>query len=103
MIAKATPFNLGDEKAIEKLIWDENLHLNHVILPPRDGLPIHDTNSNVYLILIRGNMSLRLAEGEAKKYQRGQILQIPNQTQMELTNQDEDVLEFFIVKAPAPK
>lgn len=39
---------------IEKVIADENLHFNHImILNKNEGLPEHFSNSNVYMIVVK--------------------------------------------------
>jgi quercetin dioxygenase-like cupin family protein len=62
-----TVFNLAkaDCKTIEKVVVDENLHYLHMILPQGDGLPEHYSNSNVYMTVIRGRLSIRLNEETA--------------------------------------
>lgn len=62
-----TVFKLAkaDCKTIEKVVVDENLHYLHMILPQGDGLPEHYSNSNVYMTVIRGRLSIRLNEETA--------------------------------------
>lgn len=103
MIEKVFDYCLGNGKKIEKLIWDENIHLNHIIIPNGEGLPVHYSNSNVYLIINDGELSIKLGEQSINKYEKGKILTIPEDTKMELKNETCDRLEVFIIKAPAPQ
>lgn len=100
-----TVFELAktDCKTIEKVVVDENLHYLHMIFPQGDGLPEHYSNSNVYMTVIRGRLSIRLNEETAHEYQAGSLLKIPFQTKMNVVNQYSDVLELIVVKAPAPQ
>ena len=93
----------GDAKAVEKVIFDENLHYLHLILPKDDGLPEHFSNSNVYMTVIRGTLSIRLGEEEACEYPEGTLVRIPVGTKMNIRNFSEAALELIIVKAPAPR
>jgi len=68
-----------------------------------DGLPEHFSNSNVYMMVIRGILSLQLNEQDVHQYVKGDILNIPYNTKMNVRNNHEDILEIFVVKAPNPK
>ncbi|MBI9009118.1 MAG: cupin domain-containing protein [Tenericutes bacterium] len=102
MIEKLFNCAQTDEFAIEKVIWDEFLHYNHVVLPNGQGLPEHLSNSNVYMLVMRGTLSLRLDQQEEQSYPKGSLLKIPNKVVMNVYNTHEEVLEITIVKAPAP-
>jgi quercetin dioxygenase-like cupin family protein len=102
MIEQVFRFSTGDEKAVEKLIFDENLHYIHLVLNKNDGLPEHYSNSNVYMTVLRGILSIRLDEQPQKEYTAGTLLKIPFETKMNVNNLNEQVLELIIVKAPAP-
>jgi len=68
-----------------------------------EGLPEHFSNSNVYMTVIRGTLSIGLDEQEIHEYGSGTLLKIPYQTKMNVKNLHTDTLELIIVKAPAPK
>lgn len=92
----------GEGKVIGRVIADENVHYNHMILPAGEGLPLHKTNSNVYMTVIRGALTITLDGGEAAKYQSGTVLKLPQGAEMFARNEDGEVLELTVVKAPAP-
>ncbi len=102
MVEKIYKFSSSEDKLIEKLIDDENLVLNHVVLSAEDSLPQHFSNSNVYLVIIRGEMAVELNEQAPNSYKAGSIVNIPYNTKMSIANQANSPLEFFIVKAPNP-
>ena len=93
----------SNKKLIEKIISDENLDLNHVIFYKGDALPEHYSNSNVYLIVVAGKITVQLNNQDEHSYSAGSIVNVPYKTKMNISNQQEEVLEFFIVKAPSPK
>lgn len=103
MIEKSYSFSIDDTKNVEKLIDDEPVLINHMIFPKGEGLPEHYSNSNVYMIIVRGIMTLKLDEQEPQKYTHGQIVSIPYHTKMNVINFDEGILEFFVVKSPNPR
>ena len=102
MIEKQFSFTQADEKVIERIISDENLDINHMILTKSEALPQHYSNSNVYMLVVRGTITLQLDEQEEHNYPRGSIITIPYKTKMNVSNQFEETLEFFVVKAPSP-
>lgn len=103
MLEKHYKYAITEEKTIERIIDDSNIHLNHMVLTTGTGLPEHFSNSNVYMVLIRGNMSIKLNEDETQLYCAGDIINIPFNTKMNVNNQHEEVLEFFVIKSPNPK
>lgn len=93
----------SDEKAIERIVQDENIHLYHMVLPGGESFPEHFANATVYMTVIRGRLSIDLGLQETHEYSRGDILKIPQGTKMRGYNQQDDVLELLIVKSPAPQ
>lgn len=103
MVEKIYKISTGDEKAVEKVIYDENIHYLHMVFNQGEGLPEHFSNSNVYMTVIRGTLSIGLNEQEIHKYTRGTLLKIPINTKMNVKNLDDGTLELIVIKAPAPK
>lgn len=102
MIEKTFEISTGNERSIEKVIQDENIHYIHMIFGKDEGLPEHFSNSVVYMTVVRGTLSIGLDDQKIHKYEAGSVLKIPFQTKMNVGNKDADVLELIVVKAPAP-
>jgi quercetin dioxygenase-like cupin family protein len=102
MLEKKYILTQSNKKVIEKVISDDFVHYNHMILPLGERLPEHYSNSNVYMFVVRGTLSIRLDDQEEHKYVKGSLLKIPNKVKMNVYNNDEEVLELTVVKAPAP-
>lgn len=102
MIEQVYKISTINEKAIEKVIYDENLHYLHMVFNKDQGLPEHFSNSNVYMTVVRGTLSIDLNDQEIHKYSNGTLLKIPVNTKMNVKNLDDDTLELIVVKAPAP-
>jgi quercetin dioxygenase-like cupin family protein len=96
-------FNQSDEKLIEKIIDNDEVMINHMILNTGERIPEHNSNSNVYMIVVRGFLSLQLAENPAKQYEHGSIIHIPYGIKMNITNSSKEQTEFFVIKAPSPR
>lgn len=97
-------YNMTDstERTVEMLISDENVHYLHMIFNKEEGLPEHFSNSNVYMTVLKGTLSIRLDEQETHEYKQGTVLKIPFKTKMNVGNKHEELLELIVVKAPAP-
>ncbi len=102
-IEKSYLFAKTDVKVVERIIDDEHAAINHMVLAKHDFLPEHFSNSNVYMIVVRGTLSLQLGDQQPHAYPSGSIVAIPYNIRMNVSNQDEPVLEFFVIKAPSPK
>lgn len=92
----------NNKKKVEMLISDENVHYLHMIFNKDEGLPEHYSNSNVYMTVLQGTLSIALDEQEVHEYSKGTVLQIPFETKMNVNNKHEEILELIVVKAPAP-
>ena len=103
MIEKMYTLSRGDEKAVEKVLFDENVHYLHMVFNKGEGLPEHFSNSNVYMTVVRGKLSIGLGGQEIREYTSGTLLKIPFKTKMNVRNLHVDTLELIVVKAPAPK
>ena len=103
MVEQIFSLSRGNEKAVEKVIFDENLHYLHMVFNKTEGLPEHFSNSNVYMTVVRGKLSIGLNDQEIHEYEAGTLLKIPFQTKMNVKSLNEETLELIVVKAPAPK
>lgn len=99
MVEKVFNLTLGNEKVVEKIVMDENVHYIHMIFNKGEGLPEHYSNSNVYMTVIRGILSIGLDEQEVHEYKQGTLLKIPVNTKMNVSNKHDEVLELIVVKA----
>lgn len=103
MVEKVFKLSGGNEKTVEKVIFDENVHYLHMIFNKGEGLPEHFSNSNVYMTVIKGVLSIGLNEQEIHEYPNNTLLKIPINTKMNVKNLHDDILELIVVKSPAPK
>jgi quercetin dioxygenase-like cupin family protein len=102
MVEQIFKLSRGNKKSVEKVIFDENLHYLHMVFNKTEGLPEHFSNSNVYMTVVRGKLSIGLNDQEIHEYDAGTLLKIPFRTKMNVKNLHEETLELIVVKAPAP-
>ena len=102
MVEQVYQLETGDKKVVEKVNMDENIHYIHMVFNKDEGLPEHYSNSNVYMTVVRGKLSIALDDQEIHVYEEGTLLKIPENTKMNVKNLNELVLELIVVKAPAP-
>lgn len=102
MIEKIFQMTQSNDHTIEKIIADDNVHFNHMILNKNEGLPEHFSNSNVYMTVVRGQLFIALDEQEFHEYRAGAVLKIPKGIKMNVKNFHDNTLELIVVKAPAP-
>lgn len=103
MIEEAFKLSNGSERTVEKIVQDENLDYIHMIFYKNEGLPIHYSNSNVYMTVLQGRLSISLDDQDSQQYSTGTLLKIPYHTKMNVQNLHEETLELIVIKAPAPR
>jgi quercetin dioxygenase-like cupin family protein len=102
MIEQVFKITMGNDRLVEKVIQDENVHYIHMVFNQDEGLPEHFSNSTVYITVLRGKLSIGLDDKALNHYNAGTVLKIPFNIKMNVKNLDDEVLELIVVKAPAP-
>lgn len=102
MVEKIYQMTNSDSRTVEMLISDENVHYLHMIFNKGEGLPEHFSNSNVYMAVLKGTLSIVLDDQEIHEYKEGTLLKIPFKTKMNVGNKHDEILELTVVKSPAP-
>ena len=102
MIETAFHWMEGAGKIVDRVIQDDNVHYLHMVFPQGEGLPQHVSNSNVYMTVLRGTLSIGLDDQPVHAYAPGTVLVIPQGIGMNVGNKHPDTLELIVVKAPAP-
>lgn len=103
MIEQVFTLISGPDRAVTKVIQDDNLDYIHMLFNKDEGLPLHYSNSNVYMTVIKGTLSIGLDDQEINHYPAGTLLKIPYKIRMDVKNTHDPQLELIVVKAPAPK
>lgn len=103
MIEQMFTLARGPERTVEKVIQGENLDYIHMLFNKDEGLPLHYSNSNVYMTVLQGTLSIGLNDQADHHYPGGTLLKIPYKIKMNVRNTHDDLLELLVIKAPAPK
>ncbi len=103
MIEQVFTLANSKERTVEKVIQDDNLDYIHMLFNKDEGLPLHYSNSNVYMTVLAGRLSISLDEQETAVYPAGTLLKIPYKTKMNVRNLHDDQLELIVIKAPSPR
>ena len=103
MIEEVFTLARSPERTVEKVIQDDNVNYIHMIFNKDEGLPLHYSNSNVYMTVLQGTLTIGLNDQEDHHYSVGTLLKIPYKIKMNVRNLHDDMLELLVIKAPAPK
>lgn len=103
MIEKSYSFTKTEAKTMEKIIDDERVNINYIVVPAGDAVKTHVSNSYVHQIIVRGTLSLSLEDGLFADYPAGTIVAVPFNQKMSIENHSSETLEFFVVKTPNPR
>ncbi len=103
MRENSIPFTIPKRKVIEQLVGTDEVMINHIALEKGNVVPIHYSDSNIYLIVVQGTIPFIFDEQEAHHHKRGSIVQVPFHTKRDISNTHDKLGEFFIIKAPHPR
>ena len=85
-----------------KLVDEDYLLVMQAALKPGQMVPQHNADSNVRILIIRGEVVVELA-GEKIKASEGDIVPATPGTPMNIINQSEEDATLLIFKAPHPR
>ncbi len=57
---KVYQYTITDQEIFENVFKHEKLLMNHVILPPGKVFPKHPTDAIVYILIIKGQLSVNV-------------------------------------------
>jgi len=92
-----------DNKLFENLVNCDPVMINHVVIAPGEGFDAHHTDSNVFINILRGRITLTFEDGSCEQYASGQLVEVPYRTYMKIDNSEDAPLELVVVKAPNPR
>lgn len=95
---KVYQYTITDQEIMENVFKDEKLLMNHVVIPPGKVFPKHPTDAIVYVLIVRGELSVIIENNGLKTFKRGHLVNIPKGVTTELGNRGDEPLELFVVK-----
>lgn len=98
MIEKLFKYSLTDKDLFENIISDDNLKLNHVVIESGKIFPRHKTDAEVYIIILKGELSIEIGDQDEKRFGVGDVINIPFGIDSTLGNKGDEITEVFVVK-----
>ena len=91
-----------DEKmGSRKLVDEKYLQLMQAALKPGQSVPQHNANSNVHILVVRGEVVINL-DGTEIIAKEGSLVPVTHQTSMNIMNKSDKDASFLIIKTPNP-
>ena len=84
-----------------ELVSENYLQLMQVALKPGQAVPQHNANSNVHLLVVKGEIAVTL-NGVEKIAVEGALVPVAFKTPMSIVNKSKDNASFLLIKAPHP-
>ncbi len=98
MIEKTTNYSLEQQEALVNLVTNDSLIINHVVVPPGKIFPAHMTESEVYIIITTGTLTVNLNSQPDHSYCKNNMVSIPKGVMSGISNQGDVLTELFVVK-----
>lgn len=98
MIEKLFKFTLTDKDLFENVLSEKGFVLNHVIVEEGKVFPKHKTDAEVYIIIVKGQLSIDIDNQGEKRYEAGNVVYIPFGIETVLGNKNPETVEVFVVK-----
>lgn len=77
MIEEIFTLARGPERTVEKVVQDDNVDYIHMLFNKDEGLPPHYSNSNVYMTVLQGTLTIGLNDQDDHFYPAGTLLKNP--------------------------
>jgi quercetin dioxygenase-like cupin family protein len=91
-----------DEKmGSRKLVDEKYLQLMQAALKPGQSVPQHNANSNVHILVVRGEVVINL-DGTDVLAREGSLVPVIHKTAMNIKNKSDRDASFLIIKTPNP-
>ena len=94
------PYN-EEKMGSRKLVDEKYLQLMQAALKPGQSVPQHNANSNVHILVVRGEMVINL-DGMEVLAAEGSLVPVIHKTLMNIKNQSGQDASFLIIKTPNP-
>ena len=94
------PYN-EEKMGSRKLVDEKYLQLMQAALKPGQGVPQHNANSNVHILVVRGEVAIDL-DGTEILAKEGALVPVIHRTLMNIKNKSGRDASFLIIKTPNP-
>ncbi len=98
MLARLFKYTIEEKDIFENILKDENIMLNHMIIESGKFFPKHPTDAHVYIIVVKGELSISLGDETKKTYKKGDVIDVDKGIESFLGNESDDFTECFVIK-----
>ena len=98
MIGKNYTYSTKDETAVERIVAESDVRINHLSLVEGGSVDPHRTAEAAHMIITRGVLGLTLDDREQGRYPEGSIVGIPAGTMLGIANIGEGTMHLFVIK-----
>ena len=91
----------GENLGKRKLVDEKYLLVMQVALEPGQGVPQHNANSNVHMLVLEGSVDIDL-DGSVIKALEGDMVRVKFKTPMRVENSSKERASFLVIKTPHP-
>ncbi len=91
-------YTLTDSETFENVFKDENLLMNHVVIPTGKFFEKHPTDANVHIVILRGTLTVSVDDSPRTAYEKGSVLNISKGSLSELGNDGSEPTELIVIK-----
>ena len=95
---KVFQYVITEEETLENIFKDDQIQINHIVIPPGKVFPKHPTDAEVFIMIVDGELDVATGDDYFKTYRPGQLINIPMGTVSELGNRGTEVVELFVLK-----
>lgn len=98
MIEKVTEYSIEQQEALRNLVSNDSLIINHVVIEPGQTFPAHVTEHSVYIIIVSGQLSIKINDQPVHIYKSGKMISFPKGVVSGISNPSDTLTELFVVK-----
>lgn len=98
MSAKVSRFTQSSGPIFESVLQNDKMLINHVVLEVGKIFPKHPTDAHVTIIILQGDLTLKLGEDSPVVYSAGQVIEVEKGIESVLGNGGTTLTELFVIK-----
>lgn len=99
-VLKDIPYT-GADRGVRKVLDEKHLLMMQIALQPGQDVPLHNTNSNVHILVLEGAVSFTV-KGKQYSLITGDILPVGYKDEMYIKNDGVENTSFLVIKTPNP-
>ena len=99
MIEEVIYYSMKGNESLKNLITTDSIIINHVLIKPGQCFPAHITENDVFIIIVKGEISICLDDQPEHRYKKGKMVSIPKGVVSGLSNPTDVQTELFVVKS----